>query len=146
MPDHRRGLLLVLGALALVAASCGSQEPSLPPSPTVVNVSLRDYRFDYKAPAGSGRVVFHVQNAGKLRHELVLLVLPEDLPPLQEQLRSKQRRAVATLAFLKPLRPGERGIFAVDLKHGRYGMACFVRGSDGVPYSRKGMASEFRIR
>lgn len=141
-----RWLLAGLAALPLVAASCGSQEPPLPRRPAAVDVSLREYRFDYKPPMSSGRAVFRVRNDGKLTHELVLLPLPKDFPPIEQQLGGKRRRSVGTLAFLKPLRPGKTGVFAVDLQPGRYAMVCFLNGSDGISHARKGMASEFRIR
>jgi len=135
-------------ALALLAASCksGRHEAPLPRHPAVVDVSLREYRFEYKPPASSGRVVFQVQNAGRREHELVLVPLPEGMPSLTQQLHSEQRRAVKPLAFLQPLRPGTRGVFAVDLQRGRYGMVSFVKDAKGVLDATKGMASEFRVR
>ena len=118
----------------------------MPPRPAVVPVVLREYRFDYEPPAAPGRVVFRVRNGGKLSHELLLLPLPEDFPPIREQVRGKTRRAVGTLAFLKPLRPRRSGVFAVDLKPGRYAMVCLIEGPRGETHAMKGMTSEFRVR
>ncbi len=137
----------VLAALSLAALSCGSEdEPPLPPRPAVVDVSLSDeYRFDYTPPRAPGRTVFKVRNDGGQEHELVLLPLPEDFPPLEQQVRGRKRRAVGTLAYQQPLGAGGRGLFAVDLERGRYGLVCFVEGRDRIPHSRKGMVAEFRI-
>jgi len=118
----------------------------LPPTPPVINVALREYHLDYQPPTFAGRVVFRVRNAGTKKHELVLVPLPEGLPPIQDQVRSKARQAVGTLAFVKPLPPRGSAVFAADLAPGRYGMVCLLQDSSGVTDARKGMASEFRVR
>lgn len=134
---------------ALVAAALGACAPAsgtLPPSPPLVEVTLSEYDFAYDAPVPSGRVVFEVTNAGGTDHELALVPLPDDLPPLDEQLRSDKRQALGTLANSSVLEPGASRRFAVDLAPGRYGMLCFVTDADGTPHALKGMTSEFRVR
>lgn len=112
----------------------------------MVDVALSEYRFRYEAPTSPGRVIFRARNDGSRKHELLLLPLPEDFPPIRDQVRGKTRRPVGTLAFLKPVRPEDDGVFAVDLRPGRYAMVCFLEASRGITHARKGMASEFRIR
>lgn len=106
---------------------------------------MRDYRFEHAASVSSGRVVFSVRNAGSVVHELVLVELPADFPPILEQLRSDERRGVDTLAAIQRRAPGTRDTFASDLSPGRYAFICFLADADGVPHYRKGMASEFRV-
>jgi hypothetical protein len=135
--------------LALLASSCGAEQASapLPPGPQVVDVQLRDYRFVYdRSSIAPGRTVFQVRNTGDRRHELGLIPLPENFPPLDAELRSKTSRAVALLARLQPIGPDTSGTFAVNLTPGRYGMVCFVTAPDGTPHALKGMNSEFRVR
>lgn len=118
---------------------------SLPPSPAEVTVTMTEYQFDYDRPVPAGRVVFRVHNAGKEPHELVLTALPEDFPPIDEQLRGDIRRPIATIAYLLPEPPGGSGAFAVDLTPGRYAMICFVEDEDGMHHGVKGMNSEFKV-
>lgn len=134
--------------LAVLTGSCRGErdEAPLPRPPAEVDVFMREYRFDYRAPTAATRMVLRARNVGREEHQLRLLALPENLPPLQKQLRSKRRRAVGTLGFIRAMRPGKRGVFAVELFPGRYGLVCFLRDSDGVLHWRKGMVSEFRVR
>lgn len=147
---RRRGTAVVAGiALALLAGSCGGKggNARLPSAPPTVNVAMREYRFDYdQSSVPRGRVVFRGRNIGHRTHAIVLVALPEGFPPINEQLHSKTRRGLATLAYLHPLRPGMSDSFAVELAPGRYAMISFVKGRDGVPDALKGMNSEFRVR
>lgn len=146
-PVARARWLCVLVVVALVATSCQSRhKASLPRPPAAVNVSLREYGIKFNPPASAGRAVFRVRNGGSKKHELVLVPLPEGLPAIQEQVRLKVRRAVGTLALVKPLRPGGTAVLAVDLAPGRYGMVGLLEDSKGVSDAKKGMAAEFRVR
>ena len=107
---------------------------------------MSDYRFEHASEAPAGRVVVRVANAGAQPHSLVLVELDEDIPPLDEQLRSEARRGVPTLAQIPERPPGSTDVFAVDLVPGRYGFICFVKDADGVPHYLKGMSSELRVR
>jgi hypothetical protein len=119
---------------------------ALPPSPRVIDVTMREYRLDYGRPVPRGRVVFRGHNAGRIKHSLTLLSLPEDFPPLEDELRNKKSRPIAPVANLHPLEPGESDAFAVDLAPGRYGLVDFQRGRDRVDNATKGANSEFRVR
>jgi len=131
--------------LALVVGAC-SGPASYPPRPATMAVTMVDYRFRHQRSLPAGRVVFRVYNAGHLDHDLNLVRLPEDLPPLDVQLHAPDRRVLPTVAGLSERRPGGRGAFAVDLAAGRYGLVCFVEDADGVVHAQKGMDSEFRVR
>lgn len=137
---------MAASAALLLTASCGKTDAPLPSSPPLIGVTMRDYGFDHPPLLPRGRVVLRVHNAGRLRHEMVLERLPEDFPPIDEQLRSKTRRAAPIIAYLHPLRPGASDAIAVDLTPGRYAMVCFIEGRDGTTHARKGMNSEFRVR
>lgn len=141
--------VLMAPAVALAVTGCavasrGRGQP-LPPPPQHVDVNMAEYTFSLVPPRRAGRVVFRVRNTGQEVHELVLVALPEDLPPLGQQLRSEARRSVRTIATLPPRRPGENGAFAANLGPGRYGVVCFLETSDGELHARKGMHAEFVI-
>ncbi len=137
-----------VAVLALLAASCGgddSDDPPLPSRPQALNVSTTEYRFDFRAPTRPGRVVVKTRNDGRVRHEVVMLELPPNFPPIKEQIAGKERRFVGTLAYQLPLRPGRRGALAVDVKRARYALVCLQEAPDGKRHADKGMATEFRI-
>lgn len=106
---------------------------------------MTEYRFEHQAEIPPGRIVFRVLNAGAEPHSLVLVALEEDVPPIDEQLQSPNRRGAVTYAQVPERPPASRDTFAVDLDPGRYAFICFVRGSDGVSHALKGMSSEFRV-
>lgn len=136
------------GALAIISlASCAPPEATqLPPSPPTVHVAMRDYWFDFNANAiPRGRVVFQITNAGKQYHELALIPLPPDFPPLKEQVEGTNRRVVSELVSSPPLQPGASDTFAADLTPGRWGFVDFFIGSEGS-HAAKGDAAEFLVR
>lgn len=107
---------------------------------------MREYRFEHAPLAVAGRVVFRLRNAGSSTHELVLVGLSEDFPPIDEQLRSEERQGVDTVVAIHDRPPGNRTTFASDLQAGRYAFICFVTDPDGVSHALKGMSSEFRVQ
>ncbi len=141
-----RALLGAAVGAGLLGIACASSSGApLPPSPTTVVVEMREYAFDYKPPQAAGRVVFEVHNRGRLHHDFVLVPLPPDMPPVDEQLRGTTRRRLTLLANLPPRPPGSRTVFAVDLEPGRYALVCFVQDPDGQQHALKGMNAEFMI-
>ncbi|HYE77289.1 MAG TPA: hypothetical protein VEI97_04815 [bacterium] len=149
----KAGNLRTALVVAMVAAtsSCGPDKAPAPPGPPLpaaspeLDVVMSEYAFAYAPPAQAGRVIFRVRNAGQVPHDLNLLPLGEDVPPIDAQLRGTTRRALAPFAELSPRAPGASGVFAVDLVAGRrYALICFVRDADGLPHGLKGMTSEFR--
>lgn len=138
-----------LAALALVVAfgaSCTSGATALPPAPPLVHLTMDEYRFDLEEQRiPRGRVLFSVTNVGDTEHRVALIPLPEDFPPIQEQVKSREHRFVRELAAIPDTPPGQEAFFAVDLEAGRYGLACFVV-EDGQTHAERGMVSEFRVR
>lgn len=135
--------------LWLVTSSCVLRgvdgREALPPPSRTLAIVMTEYRFRYVAPSATGRVVVRVSNNGTTQHSLSLISLPDDFPPIDEQLRSDTRRGAPTIARLPSKAPGQGGAFAIDLTPGRYAFVCFVLDPDGVTHAMKGMSSEFRI-
>lgn len=142
----RRRTLAAVAAAAAVLVGCapGAAAP-LPPTPPVVEISVEEHTVDYDGDIPAGRVVFRVRNDGTEEHRLALIPLPEGMPPIKEQLAGDERRPVEPLAGIANRAPGERGVFAVDLDAGRYGLVCFATDDDGTTHARKGEATEFTI-
>ena len=118
----------------------------MPPQPGLVKVAMKEYRFDFDPHVPAGRVVFQVDNVGAIEHALTLIQIPDDYPPLDEQLHSTERRGAATIGRVPARPPGGGSRFAVDLAPGRYGFVCFVADADGVIHALKGMNAEFRVQ
>lgn len=138
---------VVLAPVIPTSCSSGpdSEDAQLPPGAPTVVVTMRDYGFDYPPEIPAGRVVFRVVNDGQSFHRLTMVPLPEDVPPIKEQLRSTERRFLAPFAGIPDRPPGGIGSFAVDLAPGvRYAMVCFVVDPDGQNHAVKGMSAEFR--
>lgn len=146
----RGGLTALLVMLA--GSSCAGDPPqgtarlTAPAPAPVVEVRMADFRFEMKTQVPPGRVVFQMINTGRETHNLILIPLPEDLPPIEEQIRGAQRRLVEPYAGIYDREPGDTGTFAVNLMPGqRYAIICTVVGEDGEPHSKKGMVTEFRV-
>lgn len=137
--------------MALALASCQqSRTPPTPNPPTpkaapVVEVTMRDYRYDFDPPSRAGHVVFRFVNAGKVIHRPAMVALPDDVPPIAEQLRGTERRFLDPLTGIYDRRPGRTGTFAMNLRQNqRYAIICFAIDRDETPHRNKGMAVEFR--
>lgn len=135
-----------MGAAALITlTACASGGSGETIGPARVDVVMRDYTFTWDGPIPAGRVVFRAGNAAEHEHQMTLLSLPDDLPPIETQLRGETRRLLPLIAKFPARSPGATGTFAVDLKPGRHALVCFLIDPDGVSHALKGMASEFRV-
>lgn len=136
-------------ALVLVLlASCqgtAEEQKAVPASPPVVAVTMTEYAFQFNSNILPGRVVFQVSNDGREPHLMNLVPLPEDLPPLDDQLRGSERRILPPFARVTTLQPGQSGTFAVDLEAGvRYGLICNLVDASNEVHAELGMNAEFR--
>ena len=132
--------------LGLLLVGCLQRpEAPLPEPPSLVTVGMTEYRFDIKPLPARGAISFRVVNSGATDHDLTLIRVPPGVKSLDAQLRGGSRLYVVPIAEVKPRKPGEEGLFAVDLPAGRYGLICFVRDPDGIQHANKGMSAEFRV-
>lgn len=141
----RAGLWRVAICLAVAGPACRS-DPALPPKPLSVRVTMDEYRFSRVSTIAAGRVVFNFHNDGALRHGPAMIPLPNDVPPIAEQVRGTNRRSVAPVAGIAASPRGSTRPVAVDLAAGRYAIVCFIVDPDGRSHAVKGMATEFRVR
>lgn len=141
-----RAMVLTATLVACTSSSPdrATQRPAPPPAP-VITVTMLDHRFELDRPVPPGRVVFRFDNAGQAPHNVVMIPLAEDLPPIEVQLRGSERRFVEPFAGFYDRDPGDSGSFAVDLgADQRYAMVCSLNAEDGQPHWMKGMVTEFR--
>lgn len=145
LPRGTRSALAVAVSVLLVAGCQTLGTQSWPPERPVIDMTMRDYSFDYEKPLPAGQVVFRVDNAGTVNHRFVLIPLPEDFPPIDVDLRDDEQRNVTPLAGIRDIAPSGETTLAVDLVPGRYAFVCFVLAEDGETHALKGMTSEVRV-
>lgn len=138
----------IASSAACVLGACAGPDPAArprPPVPPVVEVGLSEYRFELPSSLPTGRVVFHLTNRGMENHRPALLPLPDDFPPVQEEVRNTTSRPVLPFAGVASRPPGSTGTFAADLIPGRrYALVCFITAPDGEGHANKGMTWEAR--
>lgn len=135
-------ILITLGLTSCTSTASGAP---LPRAPNVVDVRMTEYRFDYPPVVPSGRVLFRITNAGKELHDLIMVPLPEEDPPLAAMLADNMRQVLTPYAGIRDQVRGAGATFAVDLVAGRrYAMLCVLADAQGRSHSVLGMASEFR--
>jgi len=107
---------------------------------------MTEYRFDHDRTAAPGRIVIRAHNAGAVPHELTVARLPDDFTGTVEGgVQSGTGLVVSTTAILFRRSPGEDGVFALDLRPGRYAFICFLADQDGIQHQKKGMSSELAV-
>lgn len=130
-----RSVAVAVGALLLgaVAASCSSDTTGSAGSAakgTTIKVELKEWAFDASSKtAPAGMVTFEAKNKGKEVHELVLFktdLAPADLPVDEEGAVDEKGAGLELIDEVENVKPGETKQFAVDLKPGKYVMACNV--------------------
>lgn len=138
---------MAVSILLLAAPSCaphGARPPLFSGSP-VITVRMTDYAFELPADIPAGRVVFRVENAGSLYHNVSVFGMGPEWLPLDEQLHSATRKSVNPFAQVFAMQPGEHGTFAANFrKGGRYGFICELASPDGRPHYLLGMNAEIR--
>lgn len=137
---------VALLALVLLVAACTRGEaggPLPPPTPTV-EVDIVDDDVVAEGPVPAGRVVFRIENDGEEPHQLSLLLVAEDTPPIEEQLQDPPEQSPTLVARVPLLRPGETSVFAVGLAAGqRYALVDLSQPPEGEPPAERGVAAEF---
>lgn len=132
-------------AVALITTGGCRADATTPVPMTELGVTMTEYAFEFGENIPAGPVLFRARNLGAVGHEAELVPLDEDFPPIDEQFRGDERRAVTPVAAVRPLPPGAGGAFVADLEpNRRYALICFLRAADNQSHAGKGMTAEFR--
>ncbi len=141
------GRILSTVAIVVFLGSCANSASGapLPPQPSVVTVRMTEYQFEYPTVVPSGRVLFRVTNDGQELHNLVMVPLADDDPPIKAMLADEVRTVLTPFAGIRDQLPGAEATFAVDLvEDRRYAMLCILADAQQRSHAVLGMASEFR--
>ena len=169
---QRRWLLVLLAAVLVLGAACGSDDDESGDSDAASNagaetespageetegsegggvtVTAVDFAFQLDSttiPAGETK--FILKNEGKELHELGMVGLKEGAPDITELAKMSDKEAqkfFATPPFGTegPIEPGDTTSFTQDLKPGTYAMVCFVQ-KDGKPHVALGMFNSVTV-
>ncbi|HEY7030043.1 MAG TPA: hypothetical protein VH482_01885 [Thermomicrobiales bacterium] len=91
-------------------------------------------------------LIFHVTNAGKEAHEMLVLLLPEGADPMGLINGSLGFDQVQFLGGVFGLAPGDAEDLAlVNLDPGTYTLICFFPAPDGKSHAEHGMVTQFKI-
>jgi len=141
---------MAIFALGLAAAgllsNCRALPANLSQSPPELRVAMTEFQFQHSHVVSAGHIVIAAENKGKVVHRLIIAPLPNDFPPVAQEMKGGEPRSVLPLAGIPDQSPGETGRVAVDLKAGRYGLFCLVvEPKTGRSHARMGMASELKV-
>lgn len=135
----RFGAIVGIGTLALVGTSCSSDSNAV--GPTTVDVAIKEWKFEpTRTSAPAGKVTFTATNNGKEVHELVLFqtdLAPGDLPTDEDGAVDERGEGLTPVDEVEDVKPGKTKSFTVNLKPGKYVMACNVVEDGEVHYEHK---------
>jgi len=123
----RARLLLIVSAVALVSAACGSAAAQ-PPAPSgAINVELTEWRVIVSNVAPrSGSLTLVVKNSGAIAHDLT--VLKTDLRADQIPQEAGKAREDGKVAGTASLKPGQSTLLTLTLQPGNYVFICNEQG------------------
>ena len=130
---------------AAAAAASASAAPSTA-TPTVINVTARDFAFDAPDTVTAGMVTLHLVNNGPELHHLQLIRLSDGktAADLEQGLKTMKPDApmppwVHMVAGPNAPAPGENASITEQLDAGNYALICMIPSPDHVPHVMKGM-------
>jgi hypothetical protein len=168
----KKWMLVLLGATLLMGAACGddggteaggdngdTEESTAPatdeaPSPASngeLAINAVDFAFELPAtaPAGETNIVF--TNNGEEPHELVMVGLSDEAPPITELIELSEKKAEEfftgpPVGSDGPIEPGESKEISAELQPGNYGLVCFVESkTEKQPHAFLGMVNSLVV-
>jgi plastocyanin len=115
-----------------------------------VEVQAVEYGFVLPETLPAGETTFAFKNNGKEPHQLILVPLLDDAPPVEDLIKLSQKEGAKYFKGRPSetsAKPGEEGKpLEVTLEAGRYGYVCFVRTKESKkPHAFLGMYGELTV-
>ena len=163
----RNWLVVSLSALLLLGAACGGDDggdtdaggdtEETTDTPTeetsdALAITGVDFAFELSSttvPAGETTITF--ENAGEEPHELFMVPLDENAPPINEliELGEKEAQKYMTgepITTDGPIDPGASTELTAELQPGNYGLVCFVESkAEKKPHAFLGMVNSLTV-
>jgi hypothetical protein len=147
VPHFAHGMFKDLKVYARADTPAADAAPALPSAD--VTMRLTDYDFTLDRDLTSGQRVIRVVNDAAQPHEVFIFQLQGNTTMEQavSWLHSPQGPPPFTaLGGIAPISQGVENNFTVNLRRGRYGLACFIPDAgDGRPHIDHGMIKEITI-
>ncbi|HEY2895925.1 MAG TPA: hypothetical protein VGJ12_02215, partial [Gemmatimonadaceae bacterium] len=117
---------------------------------TSTTIELSDYHIGISSPLHSGRQLVRVVNAGKQRHHLYMARIVGNATT-DEIMKWDGKSQPAPLQDMSggaaAMDPGQASVLALDLKPGRYALACVLSdGGKSKPHYLLGMHDEIVVK
>jgi uncharacterized cupredoxin-like copper-binding protein len=107
------------------AAAQNTQSPAAAP-PHDVGVSLKEFKvLPNSTTAASGKVTFHVRNAGTVKHEFVVI---RTAKPAGALLKHGRADETGNIGEIPGLQPGQSKTLSLKMKPGHYVLLCNMPG------------------
>lgn len=129
----------VLGAATLASAALASAASARPTARTVSVQLMEMMVMPSVATVPAGKVNFIVKNAGKLKHDFV--VLKTNRPPAKLMVMGSKAMESGRIARLPAFGPGQTRRLTLTLTAGKYVLLCNVAG-----HYAAGMRTAFAVR
>ena len=169
----KRWMLVVLSAVLVLGVACGddggedtdaggdtettesetpsTEESETPASDGGLTISAVDFAFELPptAPAGVTDITF--ENNGEEPHELVMVPLAADAPPITDLIELPEKKAEKFFAGQPvgsdgPIEAGETKELSAELQPGTYGLVCFVESkTEKQPHAFLGMVNSLTV-
>jgi uncharacterized cupredoxin-like copper-binding protein len=131
---HRRGALVALVAIPLMAAGCGgnsSGETGSPGSPAI-KVQQRDFKITLSSTTvKTGKITFDVKNTGPSTHEFVVFRTDLEsgkLPTKADGTVDESGAGVTHIDEIEDIEKGKSKKLDLDLPAGKYVVLCNLVG------------------
>lgn len=169
----KRWLVVLMSAALLLGAACGddggetdagggdnekSEAPASDDAPSgesgggELTISAVDFAFELPSTATAGKTDIVFENNGKEPHELVMVGLSEDAPPINELIELPEKKAEEfftgqPISSEGPIGPGETKDISAELEPGTYGLVCFVESKkEKQPHAFLGMINSLTVQ
>jgi uncharacterized cupredoxin-like copper-binding protein len=121
---NKKTVTVLQAATPAPAAAAPATGTASPVTPGSVNVKLGEMFVRPDVTQGAaGKVTFHVQNTGKLIHEMIV-----GRPPIKGPLASGKMSEATSVGEVAELKPGTAGSVKLSLKPGTYILYCNIPG------------------
>jgi len=115
-----------------------------------INVTLRDYQFDFSTPLTAGKHTLKIETAPGQPHEFTLFQLMpgKTVGDLTKYIESgmKGQPPGMPIGGVAGVAAGKPSFYTVDLKPGDYAIVCFLEDAkDGKPHFTHGMVQQIKV-
>ena len=117
-----------------------------------IEVSMTEFAFDAPETVPAAEFEVTVVNNGEQQHEMGVVPLKENAPPIEELVKLSDKELEKYLAgpfggTEGPIKPGESKTFTLDgSKAASFGFACFIKDPETKkPHVQLGMSGQFIV-